>query len=63
MAVRFRDRYLGVQERKPQPKVAPGPNRKRKCAPRSGWMDHLNLGKSPALWAIFKAENTTAPRG
>jgi hypothetical protein len=37
--------------------------RMRKCAPRSGWMDHFNLGKSPAFWAIFKAENTTAPRG
>ena len=68
LAVRFRDRYLGVQERKPQPKPAPGPKvgvetRKRKCAPRSGWMDNFNLRKSPPLWAIVKAETTTATTG
>ena len=68
LAVRFRDRYLGVQERKPQPKPAPGPKvvpevRKRKCTPRSGWMDNFNLGKSPPLWAIIKAESTTPATG
>jgi len=64
LAVRFRDRYLGVQERKPQPKPAPGPKmrpevRKQKFTPRSGWMDHFNLGKSPPLWAIVKTEAAT----
>ncbi len=68
LAVRFRDRYLGVQERKPQPKPAPGPKvgvetRKRKCAPRSGWMDNFNLRKSPPLWVIVKAESTTPTTG
>jgi len=68
LAVRFRDRYLGVQERKPQPKAAPGPKvvpevRKRKCTARSGWMDNFNLGKSPPLWAIINAESTTPATG
>jgi hypothetical protein len=68
LAVRFRDRYLGVQEREPAPKAAPGPKvkvevRKWKSAPRSGWMDNFNLRKSLPLWAIIKADSTTPATG
>jgi transposase len=64
LAVRFRDRYLGVQECKPQPKPALGPKvrtevHKRKGIARSGWMDNFNLRKSSPVWAIVKAEGTT----
>jgi hypothetical protein len=68
LAVRFGDRYLGLQERQPTPKAAPGPKvkvevRKRRCAPRSGWMDNFSLRKSPPLWAIIQADTTTPARG
>jgi transposase len=68
LAVRFRDRYVAVQERQPAPRAAPGPKvemevRKRKGAPSSGWMDNFDLRKSPLLWAIAKEEGTTPARG
>ncbi len=68
LAVRFRDRYLAVQERQPAPPAVPEPKvrmevRKQKRASRSGWMDNFNLRKSPPWWAIVKAEGTTAARG
>jgi transposase len=68
MAVRFRDRYLGVQERQPAAQAVPEPKvrmevRKQKRASRSGWMDNFNLQTSPPLWAIVEAEGTTAATG
>ena len=68
LAVRFRDRYLAVQERQPAPPAVPEPKvrmevRKQKRASRSGWMDNFNLRKSPPLWATVKAEGTNAARG
>ena len=68
LKVRFRDHYLGVQERQPQPPVTPRPKvraevRKRRCAPRSGWVDNFNLHNGPPLWAIVKAESATPTTG
>jgi len=68
LAVRFRGRYLAVQERQPAPPAAPGQKvkvevRKQRPAPRSSWMDNFNLRKSPPLWAIVKGEGTTPAGG
>jgi transposase len=68
LKVRFRDHYLGVQEHQPQPPPTPRPKvrvevRKRRCAPRSGWMDNFNLHNGPPLWAIVKAESATPTTG
>ncbi len=49
LAVRFRDRYLAVNECLPRPKVVPvkAKPRPRKVAPRkSGWMKNFRLGKN-----------------
>ena len=61
LAVRFRDHYLAVSERVPQPKAAPSvpalklrpPSRGN---PGSTWMKGFDLHKSPPLWKILKAD-------
>lgn len=65
LAVQFRQRYLGVTECQPQPKVTPpGPSRAVK-PPRpkaaSDWMKNFNLQKGPPMWAILKSEKTGVP--
>jgi hypothetical protein len=66
LAVQFRQRYLGVTECQPQPKVtAPRPSRAVK-SPRpkaaSDWMKNFQLQKGPPMWAILKSEKTGVPQ-
>jgi transposase len=61
LAVRFRGRYLAVQECSPRPKPAPAAKpavavRRRKLTTPSNWMNNFNLRKSPPLWKILNPQ-------
>lgn len=62
LAVQFRQRYLGVTECQPQPKVTPPRPSRAVKSPRpkatSDWMKNFNLQKGPPMWAILKSEKT-----
>jgi DNA-binding Lrp family transcriptional regulator len=61
LAVRFRDHYLAISERVPQPKAAPSVPAPKLRPPSRGnpgstWMKGFDLHKSPPLWKILKAD-------
>lgn len=65
LAVQFRQRYLGVTECQPQPKVTPSRPSRAAKSPRpkaaSDWMKNFNLQKGPPMWALLKSEKTGVP--
>ena len=66
LAVQFRQRYLGVTECHPQPKVTPPRPSRAVKSPRpkaaSDWMKNFNLQKRPPMWSILKSEKTGVPQ-